>query len=668
MFRFYSPSEVESVAPMIVDARYHLPKKVVNELRAKPPPWGFGPLSAAVYFRTYSRVREDGKQEDWADTVIRVVEGTMSIRKDWLTRVIGKKWQTRTMDRVAATMAHQIFDMKFLPPGRGLWAMGTDYIYERGSHALQNCGAVEVKRSLSSSAGWLMDALMCGVGVGFSTHNASIKLKGPRGRPTTYRVPDSKEGWTESIVKLIRSYERGTGPVKFDYSLIRPAGAPIRGFGGTSSGYGPLEKLHQRLRWYLDERKDGEISDTRLVADVMNAIGACVVAGNVRRSAEIALGAPSDSDFLNLKNYDMYPERAEIGWMSNNSVVLRSRDDFHNLPELAPLIAENGEPGVINLLNIKKYGRASERIPDNATLMNPCAEQPLASHETCCLVEVFPTRCTDKEFADVLRGATFYASTVALLKSHSPKTNAIASQNRRIGVSVSGIADWIDGTSVAHVFDRLNHGYDVVKDYNKKLAKQAGVAESIRVTTVKPSGTISLLAGVSPGVHYPVGGYVLRRMRVAKDSPVAAILAGAGVPIEDDVASENTSVLEFPMKYGANGNGTRPVYQVSAYEQAAVAAMLQRCWSDNAVSCTVTVEGDELDEIGKILALFVPQVKSLSMLPATDGGAYLQMPMEAIDKAKHDELASRIEAVDWSQLHGSEGTDQAFCNNDTCDL
>lgn len=651
---------------MIVQARYHLPTSVVEDLRARPVPWGFGPLSEAVYYRTYSRTMPDGGQEQWADTVVRVVEGVMSIRKDWLVNTLGKRFPKRKYDQIARTMALQIYDLKWTPPGRGLWAMGTEYIFERGSHALQNCGAVEVKRSLANPAAWLMDALMCGVGVGFSTHNARIKLKGPKGRPTTYVVPDTKEGWAELVKKLIRSYEQGTRPVTFDYSKIRPAGAPIRGFGGTSSGYGPLEKLHERLRGFLQDHMDGKVDDVRLVTDTMNAVGACVVAGNVRRSAEIALGSPSSDTFLNLKNYELNPDRAELGWMSNNSVVLEDRSEFHDLPDLAPLITANGEPGVINMVNIRKYGRTSERREDNATLMNPCAEQPLASHETCCLVEVFPTRCSPSELPDVLKGATFYASTVALLKSHSPKTNAVTSENRRIGVSVSGVADWIDGTSVAHVFDALNRGYDVVRDYNRQLAKEAGVAESIRVTTVKPSGTVSLLAGVSPGVHFPVGGHVVRRMRVADDSPVTRILADAGVPMEKDEVSDNTNVLEFPLDYG--DGRTRSVKDVSVYEQAAITAMLQRAWSDNAVSCTLTVQPRELDQIGSVLGLYVPQVKSLSLLPDADGGAYAQMPLERITKADFEERRARIAAVDWSELHGSDGADQPFCTNDVCEI
>lgn len=650
---------------MIVNARYELDRSVVEELRAKPVPWGFGPLSEAVYYRTYSRTTDAG-QEAWADTVVRVVEGVMSIRKDWLTNVVGKRWRSEHYDQIAKTLAHQIYDLKLLPPGRGLWAMGTEYVYDRGNHALNNCGFADVKRILSSPAAWLMDSLMCGVGVGFSTQNARLSLKQPLDEVKTFVIPDSKEGWAESVQMLIRSYERGTETIEFDYSEIRPAGAPIRGFGGISSGHGPLEKLHGRLRTYLADRAAGRTTNTRCVTDVMNAIGNCVVSGNVRRSAEIALGAPGDEEFLNLKNYDRYPERSEIGWMSNNTVVLSEREHFHELPGLAERIADNGEPGVLNLVNVQKYGRTAERSPDNATGINPCGEIPLADRELCNLVEVFPTRCSPKEFNDVLWGATFYSSTVALLRSHSQDTNEIMSENRRIGVSVSGIADWIDSSSVAHVFDTLNQGYDVVTKVNRQLAREAGVSPSIRLTTVKPSGTVSLLAGVSSGVHFPVAGTVLRRMRISDSSPVGEMLIAAGVPHEPDEVSDNTTVLEFPLHYG--GGRTRSVKNVSIYEQAAIVAMLQRCWADNAVSNTLTVQPKEFEQIDRVLAMFAPQVKSMSMLPDHEQDPFPQMPLERITKPEYEKRASKIKPIDWSTLHGSDGEDVKFCTNDVCEL
>jgi ribonucleoside-diphosphate reductase alpha chain len=652
---------------MIVDARYHLPLEVREKLRQQPVAWGFGPLSEAVYYRTYSRTGDDG-QEAWADTICRVVDGVMSIRKDWITNVLGKRWSDKHNDPLATELAEAMFEMKLLPPGRGLWAMGTDYVFERGSHALNNCGAVDVQDELARPARWLMDSLMCGVGVGFTTSNAMLrKFPGPHGEAQKFEVPDTKEGWAESVKRLIQSYERGTRPLEFDYTLIRGVGEPIRGFGGVSAGYYPLENLHVLLKGILDKRTKGEVSDTRLIADVMNAIGTCVVAGNVRRSAELAVGAAGDIEFMDLKDYEKNPERAALGWMSNNSVALSEREHFTQLPEIAERVRDIGEPGILNLLNVRKYGRLGEKMHDDAVAINPCGEIPLESRELCNLVEVFPTRCDPAELPRILELGTYYASTVALLRSHDADTNEVVARNRRIGVSVSGIADWLDSTSVSHVFDALNRGYDTVRATNRQLAKEAGVPESIRVTTVKPSGTVSLLAGVSSGVHFPIGGYVTRRMRVGTGSPVSSYLKRAGVPWEKDVVSADTNVFEFPLRYGSGR--TRSVRSVSVFEQAAVVTMLQRCWADNAVSNTLTVQPDELKHVERVLALFAPQVKSMSLMPDREN-VYAQMPVERSTKEDYESRLSKIKPIRWDRLHDSDGdaSEEAYCQGDFCEI
>lgn len=652
---------------MIVEARYHLPSGVVEELRERPVRWGFGRLSEAVYYRTYSRAMEDGGQEAWADTVARVVEGVLSIRKDWLVNVVGRRWDAPRMDALAAELASAVFDMKLLPPGRGLWVMGTDYVYDRGSHALNNCGAVEVTDSLADSAHWLMDSLMCGVGVGFTTHTARLTWRMPDpADPEVFRVPDSREGWAESVRLLIRSYERGGRPVEFDYSAIRAAGEPLRGFGGISAGRAPLVDLHERLREHLWRAAQGKSSGTRVIADVMNEVGRCVVAGNIRRSAELAVGSPHDEEFLNLKNYDLYPERLEFGGLSNNSVALETSEDFDALGDLADRVRDNGEPGIINMLNVRKYGRIGDRMPDRAVAVNPCGEVPLESMELCNLVEVFPTHCRE-DLPRALELATFYASTVALLRSHSERTNEVTSRNRRIGVSVSGVADWLDATSVSTVFGALNRGYDAVRAENRRLAAEAGVAESVRVTTVKPSGTVSLLAGVSAGMHFPLDGYVVRRVRMGDASPVAELLREAGVPCEPDVVTPSTSVFSFPLEYGSGR--TRSVKRVSVYEQAAVVAMLQRCWADNAVSNTLTVQPGELDQVERVLALFAPQVKSMSLMPDREG-VYAQMPVEPSNRAEFEARTEALRPVRWDALSGSDGSEQAelYCTTDACEV
>lgn len=659
------------VRDLLVAERFTLPKLFKEDLRSRRAPWGFGSFSEVVFYRTYSRVMSDGRQERWADTIIRVVEGVLSIRKDWY-RKHGLPWNEAYWQSLGREMANAIFAMKMLPPGRGLWAMGSDFVFERGSMALCNCGAYDVTDSLSRAAAWTMDALMNGTGVGFSTQNVTFDtLSQPGPETLTYAIPDNREGWVESVRLLIASYEAPGLPVAiFDYSQIRPAGQPIRGFGGIAAGPEPLQKLHDRLRVILSTYSEGELDQTQLITDVMNSIGVCVVAGNVRRSAELATGSIHDEVFLNLKNYDVYPRRAEWGWMSNNSVVLGHSEDFQSLPSIADRIRDNGEPGVINLINMQKYARVGKKKPDLANLFNPCAEIPLESAELCNLAEVFPARCDSvAEIWRVMELATIYASTVSLLPSHSPETNRVVARNRRIGVSVSGVADWLDATNLSHVTMILRKGYEEhVEPTNSRLAEEAGVPASIRLTTVKPSGTISLLAGVSPGVHWPVFRYGIRRIRISGSSPIVERLIEAGVPHEPDAYSDNTLVFEFPLE---SGNGkTRAVSEVSVWEQASLVIMLQREWADNAVSCTLTFSpSKEGDQIERVLAASAPLIKSMSLLPSQDEQkSYAQPPYESAPKDEYERRVRQIDPIEWDSFTGTDGQDSRYCDGDSCEI
>lgn len=369
-----------------VTQRFIMSNETKQEIFSKTPIFGFNGLGEVVFRRTYSR-----DNESWHDVVIRVIEGILSIRKEHFYRN-SLEWNDEQWQLFAKNMAFSLFDMEWLPPGRGLWMMGTDFTYNKGSLALFNCASTDTKDDLVLSAEWTMDALMNGVGVGFTTYWRGEALPPNKEDTEVFIIPDSREGWVQSLIILMCSYIDSPkyGKCKFpvfDYSQIRPAGLPIRGFGGLASGPEPLIKLHSRIETYLDnfcngyiENENGERKDynhTRLVADIFNAIGACVVAGNVRRSAEISLGDVEDPTFINLKNYEENPERMEIGWMSNNSVVLKpdcDYEDFSMIPEMARRIIDNGEPGMINLVNIQKYGRYGKEMKDEATLVNPCGE------------------------------------------------------------------------------------------------------------------------------------------------------------------------------------------------------------------------------------------------------------------------------------------------------
>jgi len=649
-----------------VDERFILNPLTRKQLKGMKPDFGFDGVGAIVYYRTYSRLKLDGSQEHWHDTVARVVEGVMSIRKDWYIKN-HIKWDEAYWQQTAHRMALAMFDMRMLPPGRGLFAVGSDYLYERGSAAAYNCAATSVTDSLSHSAEWTTDLLMNGVGVGFDTHRSTFKLYQPTTAEILYQIPDSREGWADSIKLLIESYETEYHPrVFFDYSLLRPAGAPIKSFGGTASGPEPLARAHEQIREQLNLAVAGLIERTQLITDVMNIIGTAVVAGNTRRSAEIALGSPRDHTFVTMKDYSVYPERAEWGWLSNNSVMIESKEDIKYLPDIAENIKLNGEPGVLNLLNIQQYGRIGEESYDAATLANPCSEIPLESWETCNLSEVFPTRCkTLPEYYEALELATLYSSTIALLPTHRAETNAVIERNRRIGVSISGIAGWFDTTNTVDFIEMLRKGYRHVVKINQLLALEAGVPASIRVTTVKPSGSISLLAGVSPGMHYPVFSTYIRRIRVGKDAPVAQYMKDAGISFEPDVNDENTLVFSVPVKEKAR-RGQR---DITIWQKAALLKVLQKNWADNMVSNTITFDPErEGDQIGDVLAHFIQDIKSTSFLPDHEQGAYAQMPYEKITNTTYTDMRKNITPIDWTQFSGSDGQDSKFCANDSCEI
>ena len=677
--------------------RFYLTERSKKKLFSESYQFGFpeSGLGEIVYQRTYSRIKEDGTKENWHETVQRVTEGIFSIRK-WYAithKLPWSEWDEIEAQRRALEIAISMLKMKFLPPGRGLWIAGTEYMYERGGMSLYNCAFVEVN-DLAEDAAWIMDLLMNGVGVGFS-----VDTKPPRkitslpGPTIGYSIPDTREGWVISVWQLLYSYMHQGYRFEFEYDQIRPEGSPINGFGGVSSGAEPLKELHERLRGYCEDYIREKCSWTRLLADVINAIGVCVIAGNVRRSAEIAIGSPNDEDFLELKNYDKYPERAAIGGLSNNSVRLTKTSDFTKIPDIAKRILRNGEPGLINLTNIQKFGRFghTDVKPDNATGLNPCGEIPLESYEVCNLAEVFPTRCRGyQDYIQALKDATFYASTVSLLPTHQPKTNLVIAKNHRIGISMSGIAEWLEKRTTAEAIKWWRKGYDVVREENRKLNEEMGISPSIRVTTVKPSGSISQVAGVSSGMHYPIYKYAIRRMSISSDSPLLRNLVDAGYYAEPKVEfleegrtegherfpeydnfypgmsaykSTNTHIVEIPLKQ----DSARSIGSVSMWEQALLLQTLQREWADNSVSATIYFDPEEDGEkLQHMLASILPTIKSVSCLPHLPEGAYVQMPYQEITKEEYEEKVSKLTMIRWDGTEDSEGS--KFCENDVCTI
>ncbi|KAJ2374667.1 hypothetical protein IW150_002974 [Coemansia sp. RSA 2607] len=648
----------------------------------KPSPFGFNGLGEIVYQRSYARLHASRRREQWAETVQRVVTGTFRRQQAWMQQQM-LPWDSARAQREAQTMYDKMFAMKFLPPGRGLWAMGSALTERRAVYAaLNNCAFVgtgdmwDAGGRPSAPFGFLMDASMLGIGVGFDTEGARAAARlgrtvcRPQGAPV-HVVDDSREGWVESVARLIDAYlMSGEGCGAFDYSRVRAAGQPIRGFGGVASGPAPLEQLHVRIRRILDAHVGRPLSVTAIV-DLMNAIGACVVSGNVRRSAEIAFGAADCDEFLDLKDYAKNPRRAEFGWASNNSVFATLGMRYGDV--VRRLVA-NGEPGLQWMQNARAFGRMGEATTRDCRVAgaNPCGEQSLESHEVCCLVETFPARHASlQEFLETLESAFLYAKTVTLLPTHWPQTNSVMARNRRVGTSVSGVAQFIAQRGVGRLSEWLRAGYRHVQATDTLLAERFGVPRSVKTTCVKPSGSVSLLAGATPGMHHPEARFCVRRVRLPRTSDLLAAVRRAGYPVERDLVDDSSMVVEFPIDYGEH---VRSLPQVSLWEQMSLAALLQRDWADNQVSCTVTF--DPLVEaaaaqVEHALEYFQYALKSVSFLPRMEGGAYKQMPYEAIDSK---EYMRRVAGVDPAALRGASAASlgdpepERFCTNDECAL
>lgn len=655
---------------------FRLTDEFIEPYKQREVPWGFADaagnsMGELVFLRTYSRVKRDGTKERWWEVCRRVIDGMYSIQKSY-AKENKLPWNDRKAHASAQEAYERLFTFKWTPPGRGLWMMGTELVHVQGnSAALQNCAFVDLndmtKLDPAEPFCWLMEASMLGIGVGFGTTQIPewLTVQAPRLSEHVYVIEDSREGWVGSLRQVLNAFFLGAPLPSFDYSLIRPEGAPIATFGGTAAGPAPLRKLHESLAVLLVQNP-GRVSSI-LLGDIANLIGVCVVAGNVRRSAELWMGSLNDKDFLAAKDYTQYPHRADWGWMSNNSVSVNVGDD---LTPIVDGIARNGEPGVIWMDVTRTRGRLTDGPDDRdrrAAGYNPCAEQPLESGELCTLVETYlGNHDSLEDYLRTLKFAYLYGKTVTLLPTHWPKSNAIMQRNRRIGCSMSGVADFADLHGLPQLRTWMDQGYRRVQHYDRTYSEWLCVRESIRTTTVKPSGTVSILAGSSPGVHWGPGGqYFLRGVVFAKDDPIVALLRDVGYRIEESAYTPETSVfVQFPIR----SSSRRSQHEVTIFEKANLAAVAQRYWSDNSVSVTVSFNEAEAEYVGTVLHMYDGQLKTISFLP-TVGHGYTQAPYQEISDGEWEQARIYLYPVDLSPLYdgGSpDATGEKFCTTDTC--
>ena len=631
-------------------------------------PWSS--VGYLTYKRTYSRRLNEqdinSDTEEFPDTIKRVVDATET------------QLNCGFDEDEKARLTGYLLGLKGSVAGRFLWQLGTDTVGKLGLASLQNCAFTVIDKPVLPFT-WAMDMLMLGSGVGYNIQKEHVdklpkvrkNFKAPQRldkADANFIVPDSREGWVALLGKTLKAafLAHETGEQTFTYStqLIRGKGAPIKGFGGTASGPEDLCWGIQKISEVIEKRAGKKMRPIDCL-DVMNIIGAVVVAGNVRRSAQIAIGDPDDVEYLLSKRWDM---GTIPSWraMSNNSVVCSDISELHDY--FWEGYEGKGEPfGLINLELSRVVGRLGDTAYPDPDVMgyNPCAEQSLASFETCCLAEVFlPNVTSYNEFVDICKLLYRVNKHSLALTCHQKDTEAIVNKNMRMGIGVTGV---LQATKEQRGW--LEKAYGDLRRFDEIYSFQKGFPISIKLTTCKPSGTLSLLPGVTPGIHPGYAQYMIRRIRISADHSLVNVCREHGYDVEfqrnfDGSEDHSTVVVSFPFSYP---EGTKLAAEMTAIDQLKEVKKLQKEWSDNSVSCTVYYRKEELPEIKKYLAKnYKDNHKSLSFLLHSEHG-FAQAPYEEITKELFDEMVSKTTLI--SAVRGSmdfDGGDE--CASGACPI
>lgn len=599
-------------------------------------PWG--PVGYIVYKRTYSRSINDIKTEEFPDTVERLLKGCQ------------QQLKCNFSDSELQDVKNMMLELKGLPAGRFLWQLGTSTVKNLGLASLQNCSATVVNNPIRPFT-WTMDMLMLGSGVGYNIQKEyvyelpkvkKVKIIRQDTKDADFIVPDSRAGWVKLLEYVLNSHFYTGENFSYSTMLIRGKGAAIKGFGGVASGPEELCYGIEQINNVLNSRAGKKLRPVDCL-DIMNIIGYIVVAGNVRRSAQLALGDMDDLQYLNAKKWDL---GSIPNWrsMSNNSIVC---NDVNQIPnQFWDGYCGNGEPyGLVNLALSRKIGRIGETqyCDPDVVAYNPCCEQSLEEGETCCLQEIFlPNISSPEELFSVAKNLYRIAKHSLALKCHHKDTEYVVHKNMRMGIGLTGILQCTDK------IEWLDECYKKLREYDKEYSKKNDFPSSIKLTTVKPSGTLSLLAGTTSGIHPGYSQYYLRRIRIASNSPLIEIIKNHGYNIEyqrnfDNSIDRNTMIAEFPCSHP---EGTVLTKDLSAIDQLENIKTLQKVWSDNAVSCTIYYKKEELGNIKEwLLANYNNNIKTCSFLLHSEHG-FNQAPLEEITENQYIELKNKTKPIE----------------------
>lgn len=495
------------------------------------------------------------------------------------------------------------------------------------------------------SFGEVMFLLLSGTGVGYSvqTHHTDklpeIRKPNPK-RKKRFLIGDSIEGWADSIKFLMKSYfGKNTSTPVFDFSDIRPKGAKLLTSGGKAPGAGPLRECLVKVQNILDVKKDGEKLTPIEVHDIVCHLADAVLAGGIRRAALISLFNADDNEMLSAKAGSWWEQNPQRGRANNSVVLLRhkiTKKFFLDLWERVEA-SNSGEPGVF-FTNDKDWGT------------NPCAEIALRPYQFCNLCEINASTIESQEdFNERAKAASFIGTLQAgytdfhYLRDVWRRTTE---KDALIGVGMTGIADG------AVLSLSLEEASKHVIEENIKTAEKLGINQAARTTTVKPSGTSSLVLGTASGVHARHNDYYIRRIRVGKEEAIYNYLNENHPELVEDeyFRPETIAVISIPQK-SPDGARLRTEPALDTLER--VKKMYME-WikpghvkgeNTHNVSCTISLKPEEWGQIGEWMWSNRKNYAAVSVLPY-DGGTYIQAPFEDCDAEKYNEMMAPLMEVD----------------------
>jgi ribonucleoside-triphosphate reductase len=637
--------ELESIISNIKEAKM-LPQELAEKY---PVPWG--EIGYITYKRTYARrIKEtvkDSPTEEFHDTVERCIKSFRTQLKVGFT------------EEEEHRLRYYMMSLKGTVAGRFMWQLGTKTVSNLGLASLQNCAFTNVDHPIEPFV-WAMDMLMLGSGVGFNIQRENVyqlpkvqrkkvNIIQDNSSAADFIVPDTRAGWCKLLGKVLKAHFYSGSGFTYSTQLVRGKGANIAGFGGVASGPEILIEGMGIISDLLNSRRGKRLRPIDCL-DIMNVIGMIIVAGNVRRSAQIAIGDYDDIEFLRAKRWDLggIPR-----WRSNSNNSVACQDTSLLPDEFWEGYRGNGEPyGLINIDLAREIGRIGEtQYPDpNVAGFNPCAEQSLEPYETCCLAEVpLPLIETEEEFREVIYFLYRICKHSLLLPSHHAETEKVVHKNMRMGIGLTGYA-----MATKKQKSWLRDAYTYLRQVDVEYSAKLGVPTSIKLTTMKPSGSLSCLTGMTSGCHPAIFPYFIRRITMASDSRLVNVCRENGFHAEykknlDGSADHSSVIVSFPAKY--------PHYSTFASDTTAVDQLnivkeLQTIWSDNAVSVSVYYKLEELDEIRAWLnENYTDSLKSVSFMLHNDHG-FAQAPFEEITKEEYMDIVKNtipIASVEFNE-------------------